>query len=252
MDARTKNLLREWALRYNCAEYFREDPVIFPSRMAGLLGQGRACLKDVEVAAVFSSHLAWGRRQMIVRDCSRLFEEMDWKPYDYVMKGEWRDGDESIHRTVKWSEIARICAALKELYLRRESLEGLTPDCFRTMVYGRKSDPKAANKKINMMLRWMVRDDGKVDLGLWKDSSPADLLIPLDVHVHRMATELGLCERKQKDITTVREITAAFGEIFPSDPCLGDYALFGYGVTHSSGAESAFREKCGDGERPGI
>ena len=82
-----------------------------------------------------------------------------------------------------------------------------------------------------MMRRWFVRDDGKVDLGIWKDSSPADLLIPLDVHVHEEALAIGLTTRKQSDIVTVGEITDAFKEIFPGDPCKGDFALFGYGVS---------------------
>ena len=77
-----------------------------------------------------------------------------------------------------------------------------------------------------------MRNDGKVDLGLWKDSSPADLIIPLDVHVYGQATALGLTARKSKDIVTAREITDAFTDIFPGDPCKGDFALFGYGVTH--------------------
>ena len=94
------------------------------------------------------------------------------------------------------------------------------------------ADPKAPDKKINMMRRWMVRDDGKVDLGLWKNSDQSALLIPLDVHVHDEAVALGLTQRRQTDITTVKEITGAFAEIFPGDPCKGDFALFGYGITY--------------------
>ena len=78
----------------------------------------------------------------------------------------------------------------------------------------------------------MVRDDGKVDLGVWKGTSPESLLIPLDIHVYEQATELGLTKRKPKDIKTVMEITDAFREILPGDHCKGDFALFGYGVTH--------------------
>ena len=78
----------------------------------------------------------------------------------------------------------------------------------------------------------MVRDDGKVDLGIWKDTDPADLLIPLDVHVYDEAVALGLTSRKQKDIVTVREITDCFADIIPGDPCKGDFSLFGSGVTH--------------------
>ena len=78
----------------------------------------------------------------------------------------------------------------------------------------------------------MVRDDGKVDLGIWKNSAKTDLVLPLDVHVYAQATALGLTSRRQKDIATAREITDAFREIWPEDPCKGDFALFGYGVTH--------------------
>ena len=235
MDNRTIDLLREWAETYNDPAYFREDPIAFPARFAEMEKRGTRCLKDIETAAVFASHFAWGRRAMIVRDCTRLFDHMDWKPYDYVMRGEWRNDGTSIHRTVKWSEVAAICSRLKDIYERVDSLEGFTLEMFRTGVFGQKPDPKAPGKKINMMRRWMVRDDGKVDLGVWKNTSPAELLIPLDVHVYDTAAAIGLTSRKQKDIVTVREITDAFSEIFPGDPCKGDFALFGYGVTHQKG-----------------
>lgn len=224
--------LREWADIYNDPQYFQEDPIAFPTRFAELSARGERCLKDVEVAAVFAAHFAWGRRSMIVRDCGRLFDEMDWSPYDYVMRGVWRDEAVSVHRTIKWSEVATICGRLKEFYEGHESLEALTVNEMRVGIFGQKEDAKAPNKKINMMRRWMVRDDGKVDLGVWKGTSPESLLIPLDVHVYEQATELGLTSRKPKDIKTVMEITDAFREIFPSDPCKGDFALFGYGVTH--------------------
>ena len=235
MDKTTVELLREWAETYNDPAYFREDPIAFPARFAEMEKRQTRCLKDIETAAVFASHFAWGRRAMIVRDCTRLFDHMDWKPYDYVMRGEWRNDGTSIHRTVKWSEVAAICSRLKDIYERVDSLEGFTLDMFRTGVFGQKPDPKAPGKKINMMRRWMVRDDGKVDLGVWKNTSPAELLIPLDVHVYDTAAAIGLTSRKQKDIVTVREITDAFSEIFPGDPCKGDFALFGYGVTHQKG-----------------
>lgn len=224
--------LREWADTYNDPQYFQEDPIAFPTRFAELSARGERCLKDVEVAAVFAAHFAWGRRSMIVRDCGRLFDEMDWRPYDYVMRGVWRDEAVSVHRTIKWGEVAAICGRLKEFYEGHESLEALTVNEMRVRIFGQKEDAKAPNKKINMMRRWMVRDDGKVDLGVWKLTSPESLLIPLDVHVYEQATELGLTSHKPKDIKTVMEITDAFREIFPGDPCKGDFALFGYGVTH--------------------
>lgn len=167
---------------------------------------------------------------MIVRDCVRLFDEMDWKPYDYVMRGNWRDEQSSVHRTIKWSEVAAICSRLKEIYSERTSIEKMSQQEIRVEIFGQKEDPKSPNKKINMMRRWMVRRDGKVDLGLWTSTSPAELLIPLDVHVFEVSSELGLTSRKQKDLATVKEITGAFDEIFPGDPCKGDFALFGYGL----------------------
>jgi len=232
MTPETRSLLTGWAETYNSPEYFKADPIAFPTRFAELFRRGGACLADIEVAAVFAAHFAWGRRAMIVRDCERLFSEMDWKPYDYVMRGKWKDDGTSIHRTVKWSEVAAICSRLKDIYEAQPSLECFTQEDFRTRVYGQKPDRNAPDKKINMMRRWMVRNDGRVDLGVWKDSDPAKLLIPLDVHVHDVAIELGLTERPQKNIETVRQITACFEDIFPGDPCKGDFALFGYGVTH--------------------
>ena len=99
------------------------------------------------------------------------------------------------------------------------------------MVYGQKSDLKAANKKIHMFRRWMVRNDGIVDLGIWKSISPAELIIPLDVHVHRSAINMGITERKGSDITTALQITDFLKKVFPSDPCKGDFALFAYAAT---------------------
>ena len=231
MDEKIRQTLIEWADKYNDPRYFQEDPIIFPTGFVRDFKVGKASLADVEIAALLSAHLAWGRRAMIVRDCGRMFDEMAWRPYDYVMNGEYRNEDVSLHRTIKWSEFAAICGRMRDIYSKRSSIEGLSASEIRTGIFGQKEDRKAPNKKINMMRRWMVRDDGKVDFGLWKDSDKKDLILPLDVHVYTQATELGLTGRRQKDIVTAQEITDAFREIWPEDPCLGDFALFGYGVT---------------------
>ena len=227
MTGQIKEKLMEWAAIYNDPVYFRQDPIAFPRE---ILSRGGS-LQDVEIAALLASHLAWGRRAMIVRDCTRLFEHMEWKPLEYVRSGDYRDDEESLHRTIKWSEVAGICRRLREWYSWHDSLESLTADEIRTIIFRCKDDPKAPNKKINMMRRWMVRRDGKVDLGLWTAASPADLLVPLDVHVHTQALSLGLTTRRQRDRATARQITDAFREIWPEDPLLGDFALFGHGVT---------------------
>lgn len=234
MEQTVKETLIEWAEKYNDPQYFTEDPIIFPKHFACRYAVGEAVLADVEIAALLACHLAWGRRAMIVRDCGRMLDEMCWRPYDYVMNGEYRDEDISLHRTIKWSEFAGICTRLKGLYSESDSLEGMTDTDIRCRIFGQKEDRRAPNKKLSMMRRWLVRDDGKVDLGVWKKSDKKDLIIPLDVHVYTQATDLGLTTRRQKDIVTAIEITDTFREIWPDDPCKGDFALFGYGVTHKT------------------
>ena len=262
-------IIRSLAEQYNKEEYFAGDPIIFPKHFARIM-QGKAgipylpdnsticsiteksssyedvickedkgdnlsgrkyTLQDVEIAAVIAAHLAWGRRDMIVRDCKRAFEEMCWEPYKYVMAGVYRDEDKSLHRTIKWSEFAAICGRLKDFYSFNESLEILSAEQMRVQIYGQKEDRKAANKKIHMLRRWMVRNDGIVDLGVWKNTSPASLVIPLDVHVHRSSRNLGITLRNSADIVTAREITDFLSEVFPGDPCKGDFALFAYAAT---------------------
>ena len=232
MEESLKETLIGWAQEYNDPKYFQEDPIIFPTRFAQKYRTGDASLADVEISALLAAHLAWGRRSMIVRDCGRMLDEMDWRPYEYVMNGEFRDENASLHRTIKWCDFAAICRRLKDIYSTRDSIEGMTDTQIRCMIFGQKEDRKAPNKKISMMRRWMTRDDGKVDLGVWKNTDKKELILPLDVHVYDQATALGLTVRRQKDIVTAQEITDAFREIWPDDPCLGDFALFGYGVTH--------------------
>lgn len=235
MEQSTEATIRRWAEKYNDPQYFREDPIAFARHFASLYAKGEASLQDIEIAGLMAAHLAWGRRSMIVRDTTRLMDQMGWRPYEYVMNGQWRNDPTSLHRTIKWSEIAAICERLRAIYSELPSLETLEIADLRCGIFGSKPDRNAANKKINMFRRWMVRDDGRVDLGVWKHSSKKDLLIPLDVHVGRSALELGLTSRTSADLRTVMEITDAFREVFPDDPCLGDFALFGHGVT--GGAE---------------
>lgn len=225
-EQETTELLRRYAEEYNDMKYFTSDPIIFPRHFAELAKEGKADLKDVEVAAAIAAHLAWGRRDMIVRDCNRAMDEMGWQPYSYVMSGSYRNDGASLHRTVKWSEFAAICGRIRDFYRENGTMETLSPERMRTAVYGQKDNPSAANKKIHMLRRWMVRDDGKVDLGLWKNTDKRDLIIPLDVHVHRTAVKLGITDRKSADIRTAREITGFLQKVFPDDPAIGDFALF--------------------------
>lgn len=221
---KVKEIIRNLALEYNKEEFFTGDPIVFPKHFA----EKSASIQDIEIAGIIAAHLAWGRRDMILRDCRRAFDEMGWQPYSYVMAGKYKDDDASLHRTIKWSEFAAICGRLREFYSKNETLEKLSAQEIRIQIFGQKEDKKAANKKIHMFRRWMVRNDGIVDLGIWRSISPSDLIIPLDVHVHRSALNMGITQRKGADIVTAVEITQFLKEIFPEDPCMGDFALFAY------------------------
>ena len=93
-------------------------------------------------------------------------------------------------------------------------------------------NPFSANKRCNMFLRWMIRKDSPVDIGCWHSMSPASLLIPMDTHVIRMANEWGMLGSNSPSRKNAIKLTEKLNDIFPDDPCLGDFALFGYGVEH--------------------
>ncbi|MFA7115897.1 MAG: TIGR02757 family protein [Bacteroidales bacterium] len=232
------NIIRRLSKYYNNDKYFQEDPIIFPKHFAELYKNKKANLKDVEISGVIATYLAWGKRNMIVRDAKKAMDEMSWKPYDYVMTHFNPDINSnndkiSLHRTIMWSDFTRVCENLKRYYLKYDSIERLSTSEIRTEIYGQKPSPSAANKKIHLMRRWFVRNDGIVDLGIWKNINPIDLIIPLDVHVHRSALSLEMTSRKNVSLKTATEITTLLKLIFPKDPILGDFGLFTVGAVNS-------------------
>lgn len=96
------------------------------------------------------------------------------------------------------------------------------------------SDPrkKSACKRLNMFLRWMVRENDGLDFGIWTSITPAELMMPLDVHVLRMTEELGIAENIKGNWEGCEQLTSIFREIHPVDPTLFDFALFGLGVDY--------------------
>ena len=111
-------------------------------------------------------------------------------------------------------------------------LAAVIADCFPEECKPLISNGKnSANKRLNLFLRWMVRRNSPVDLGLW-DWYPADqLLMPLDTHVVTVAKEFGLvAENTTSNLKLVIQLTDIMSEIFPGDPLKGDFALFGYGT----------------------
>lgn len=240
-------LLNEKVIQYNCPDFIPNDPISFPHAFTRR--------EDIEIVALLASVIAWGNRKMILRSGNKMFHEiMHSAPYDFVMSGEWKslDDKQNIHRTFFVSDLKYICRGLKSIYANNASMESLFVGCSTWEGIERlrnemakanggvvtrhisnpvsvKGKPGSACKRMHMMLRWLCRKDGIVDLGIWQNVSPSQLMIPIDVHVARTARTLGLINRKQNDRRTVEELTARLREFSPEDPVRYDFALFGVG-----------------------
>lgn len=243
-------LLDSEAERINSAAFIADDPVQFPRRFSDQ--------RDVEIMALLSAVIAWGRRAMICRDAERLIDIMRSEPYAYLMSGDYEtlDPARNLHRTFFARHFIQMMRGLRRIYSAYPTLDAFAasrrvgsdeaPAWAFAKALGEEimeangGEPCSqcvpvnlkftALKRINMMLRWLVRDDGIVDMGLWKSISKAQLYVPLDVHVGNTARALGLLTRRGNDRKAVEELTGVLRTLRPDDPCLYDYALFGLGV----------------------
>lgn len=242
-------LLDSEAARINHPDFIALDPVQFPRRYSAL--------PDIEIAALLCSSIAWGNRKMICRDCDRMLALMGHDPYNYVMDRAYEElPDQNIHRTFFAANLRHFLRGLHEIYSRHGSLNDfalhhhVADDEFPAwrlvqlinaelaQANGGHGDSrclplnldKTALKRVNMALRWLVRDDGIVDLGVWNALKPSQLYIPLDVHVGNTARSLGLVTRKANDRRTTVELTQLLRTLRPDDPVYYDYALFGIGI----------------------
>lgn len=245
-----KSLLDNMAEKFNVPEFIEQDPVQFPRRYKQI--------QDIEISAFLTAIIAWGKRKTILASARQMHEIMGSSPYDYVMgKGYERLGKANIHRTFFEDDMAFICRGLRTLYLRFDSCESLfysekqelrslwdglahfrsyiktanekhPQKCMRHI-----SNPQSTSacKRLHLALRWLVRKDGIVDLGVWRNIAPSQLMIPLDIHVGNTARNLGLLNRRQNDRKAVEELTAYLRTLNPDDPVLYDFALFGIGVS---------------------
>jgi uncharacterized protein (TIGR02757 family) len=113
----------------------------------------------------------------------------------------------------------------------REYFFSLADYPHRTRKHVSSPSQKSTCKRLNMFLRWMVRkDDTGVDFGIWNHIKPADLIMPCDLHVDRVARKLNLITRKQTDWQTAVELTEHLKAFDPIDPVKYDFALFGLGI----------------------
>ena len=247
-----KEYLDELVLKNNTEAFIKDDPVQFPHRYSDL--------RDIEIVSFLVAIIAWGNRKMILNSANKMLATMGKSPYDYVMSGGYEklDDGKCVHRTFFGRDLKYYCKGFQALYeiprcARNDgpSLESLffneEHDVWKGIQNFRDlmaeangcaskhisnpccAEPKkgSACKRLHMALRWLVRDDGIVDLGLWKRLKPKDLMIPLDVHVARVSRDLGLIERKSNDRQTVELLTAKLREFDPDDPVKYDFALFG-------------------------
>lgn len=245
-----KEFLDEQAALINRPEFIADDPVQFPRRFESL--------QDIEIVSLLASLIAWGKRSMICRDAERLLALMGHDPYKYVMEEGYLDLDPdlNIHRTFFARDLCHLLTGLREIYSRYGSLDEfsaavraaedpapawkLVEEMQKIITDANGGVPskrglpnnlkQTALKRVNMALRWLVRDDGIVDMGVWKSIPKSKLYIPLDVHVGNTARDLGLLTRKADDRKAVEELTAKLREFRPEDPAYYDYALFGIGV----------------------
>lgn len=249
-----KGYLDELVAKNNTEAFIKDDPVQFPHRYSDK--------RDIEIVSFLVATIAWGNRKMILNNANKMLEMMGKSPYDYVMSGGWEKIDEAkcVHRTFFGRDLKYYCRGMKALYevphcVRNDNnnfLEDIfvkdgNHDVWRGIQNFRDlmeeanggtskhisnpccGEPKkgSACKRLHMALRWLVRNDGIVDLGIWNRLKPCDLMIPLDVHVARVSRDLGLIDRKSNDRQTVELLTEKLREFDKEDPVKYDFALFG-------------------------
>lgn len=252
-DSSLRALLDYHVERVNTPAFIASDPVQFPRRYSSP--------RDIEIASLLAATIAWGRRDMICRDCNRLLTDvMADAPLDYLMSGEYESlPDFNIHRTFFTANLRHYLRGLRLIYTRHGSLadfarhHGIGRETYPSFALARHLNDILAEandgrcdsrclplnltvtplKRLNMALRWLVRQDGIVDIGIWDSSvmTPARLMIPLDVHVARTSRSLGLLHRASDDRRSAEIITSALATLRPDDPVIYDFALFGLGVS---------------------
>jgi uncharacterized protein (TIGR02757 family) len=247
-----KDFLDSKVDQYNRPGFIELDPISIPHQYSKK--------QDIEFTAFVAATLAWGQRKTIINKCLELFEMMDNAPHDFLLNHSELDLKPFLsfkHRTFNDIDTLYFISFFSWFYKNHGSLEeaftiGYNPkqnimetllgnfhDYFfqlpeapqRTRKHVATPKRKAACKRINMFLRWMVRDDARgVDFGIWKTIQPSQLICPCDLHVDRVGRRLGLITRKQTDWQTAMELTDRLREFDSDDPVKYDFALFGLGI----------------------
>ena len=241
--------LEELYRHYNHFEHIHPDPLEFVYRYEDKL--------DRELSGFIASALAYGRVRQILHSVGAVLDTMGPSPSSFLIEKPSADLRKTFrffkHRFTSGGVLSDLLEALREVLLEWGSLES----CFRAgfreehqnilpalcgfvekleQAGGRtmpmflpSPDGGSACKRLNLFLRWMVRKDN-VDPGIWQSIPASHLIVPLDTHMHRIATAMGLTSRKQADIQCATEITGAFSTIRPADPVRYDFALTRLGI----------------------
>lgn len=236
-------LLVSLAEKYNRKEFIADDPVQFPHLYSDK--------RDIEISALVSSWAAYGNRKQILITLRKLHDEFSGSPFEYISQRKfepYRSNTDCLYRFYTYEDYYQLCDSLYAIYVEQNfnsledkllsistkysSAESLLKS-FISLFPSQKGIPKntqSACKRLCLLFRWLIRKDGIVDLGIWDLLPQSELIIPLDTHVFRLSKQLGLTSRNQADMNTALQITEQLRKIFPADPTLGDFALFGYGI----------------------
>ncbi|MGN1216925.1 MAG: TIGR02757 family protein [Phocaeicola sp.] len=230
-------VLKDWAKNYNNQDFIKSDPIQFPKKYTG---------RNAEISGFIISWLSFGNRKAIIKTAEWLDKVFCEDPYCWVMTKQYNfyyNDHRKFYRFLSYDDLYRLGNRLHRLYEDFERMEDMvvawsdkTPvqalSAYFNGINGIPDyDKGSACKRLCMFLRWMVRNDGIVDMGIWKRISPTQLIIPLDTHVYKLALALGITKRTTPDMQAATEITDYFKAIFPTDPALGDFALFGAGIS---------------------
>lgn len=227
--------------------FIQNDPIKFPKRFS--------YKSDIEVAALISASFAYGSIKCFCAFLEELFRVLGKKPADFILNFNPYKLIKKLQIKYRFScteDIVAFLVILRDILNRQSSFElifnkdsiidGISNFVNEAMkvnlvnIYGKNiktrgllhffPDPKKGSscKRINLFLRWMVRD-ADIDFGLWKSIKPADLIVPLDIHLLRVSKRLGLTKRNSQTLKTAIEITESLKKINPSDPLKYDFVL---------------------------
>ncbi len=247
--AELKDFLDTKIEAYNNPKFIESDPIQIPHSFSKK--------EDIEISGFLIATIAWGNRKSIINNGKKLIQLLDNSPHDFVMNHQETDLEKLlpfVHRTFNGDDCIQFIKSLQNIYKNHSGLEAVFANHakndslqhaiskFKTIFFEIEhlkrtqkhvSDPmkNSAAKRINMFLRWMVRDDkAGVDFGIWKSISPSLLSCPLDVHSGNVARKLKLLKRKQNDAKALAELDKSLRKLDSKDPVKYDFALFGLGV----------------------